>query len=67
MRWRWTGAVWIVGAALYLIMIPLLAADGNPRGRPMERAESLMDWIANSVETPINRLADCINGERSPE
>jgi MFS transporter, DHA1 family, tetracycline resistance protein len=30
-RSRWTGAVWIVGAALYLIMIPLLTADRRRR------------------------------------
>jgi DHA1 family tetracycline resistance protein-like MFS transporter len=30
-RSRWIGAVWLVGAALYLIMIPLLAADRRRR------------------------------------
>ena len=30
-RSRWIGAVWILGAALYLIMIPLLAADRRRR------------------------------------
>jgi DHA1 family tetracycline resistance protein-like MFS transporter len=32
-RTRWIGAVWILGAALYLLMIPLFAADRERRSR----------------------------------
>ena len=32
-RSRWIGAIWILGAALYVLMIPLLAADRRRRVR----------------------------------